>query len=349
MEDKREKLKQIAKIKDVIRYKYKLLKTKKFDDDSKISELLKPVITPLQNLVHEKEVKTKVKKELKSEDKIEKVKKDDHENFFDDMLFNPTMNSTLVQHKTNEKINPNTISNNENNSDNFESFSLDRTDVSRNRDNKLKIKNSSIEDERETSLNSSKLNIEKYLRRSANKHARADIVCGIRKLADGFYIGNSPVGIAGNKFTIRDTEYNLTKGLLELLFEKSPNPTLIKETDYRDYKDILLKTNAHRSRYMPDGNYRSNDKKFKEFISKLLNDDLKLGGSVGQRIKNTLIPSHMILNKNKKEYVYWNSSNELIDRLKILVLSQVAGNTSSSINNEIVSIIEELREENIIY
>ena len=47
------------------------------------------------------------------------------------------------------------------------------------------------------------------------------------------------------------------------------------------------------------------------------------------------------------DYVYWNDVNELVDRLKLLVAEKSAGNNSH--DNEIMSIIEELREERIIY
>ena len=45
--------------------------------------------------------------------------------------------------------------------------------------------------------------------------------------------------------------------------------------------------------------------------------------------------------------MYWNDVNELVDRLKLLVAEKSAGNNSH--DNEIMSIIEELREERLIY
>ena len=50
---------------------------------------------------------------------------------------------------------------------------------------------------------------------------------------------------------------------------------------------------------------------------------------------------------NKIDYVYWNDPNELVNRLRLLWLSRIAGNTN--VHNEIESIIEELRECKIIY
>lgn len=56
---------------------------------------------------------------------------------------------------------------------------------------------------------------------------------------------------------------------------------------------------------------------------------------------------HMIYNQNPINYVHWDNPNELVERLKLLLASQAAGNNNH--NNEIVSIIEELKEANIIY
>lgn len=54
----------------------------------------------------------------------------------------------------------------------------------------------------------------------------------------------------------------------------------------------------------------------------------------------------MKLNENKPNYIYWDDPNELVDRLRLLMASQAAGHTNH--NNEIISIIEELREAKII-
>lgn len=51
-------------------------------------------------------------------------------------------------------------------------------------------------------------------------------------------------------------------------------------------------------------------------------------------------------NNDSKNFIYWNDVNELVSRLRLLVSSASAGHTGH--NNEILSIIEELREENII-
>lgn len=56
----------------------------------------------------------------------------------------------------------------------------------------------------------------------------------------------------------------------------------------------------------------------------------------------------MRYDRNKHvSYTYWDNPNELVDRLRLLIASQSAGNTGHT--NEIVSIVEELREANIIH
>jgi len=50
--------------------------------------------------------------------------------------------------------------------------------------------------------------------------------------------------------------------------------------------------------------------------------------------------------KENRGYKYWDDPNELIERLRLLLASESAGNTNHK--NEMISIIEELREANII-
>ena len=53
----------------------------------------------------------------------------------------------------------------------------------------------------------------------------------------------------------------------------------------------------------------------------------------------------MKANSQKPNYIYWDDPNEIVERLQLLMASQHAGNNNQS--NEIVSIIEELKEANI--
>jgi len=49
-------------------------------------------------------------------------------------------------------------------------------------------------------------------------------------------------------------------------------------------------------------------------------------------------------NKSDIEYVYWNTLEELLERLYILYGELKAGNTNPTIRNEIISIIQEFKE-----
>jgi len=51
-----------------------------------------------------------------------------------------------------------------------------------------------------------------------------------------------------------------------------------------------------------------------------------------------------IVTNNPVEYVYWNSIDELLERLYILYGELKAGNSNPNIANEIVNIIQEFKE-----
>lgn len=54
----------------------------------------------------------------------------------------------------------------------------------------------------------------------------------------------------------------------------------------------------------------------------------------------------MKVNNKALDYVFWDDPNELVQRLRLLMASEQAGNDSH--RNEINSIIEELQEAQII-
>lgn len=142
---------------------------------------------------------------------------------------------------------------------------------------------------------------------------------------------------------IGDKTYNLTPGLKELLLRRKPDLKLITNKDKLVYKDMLYHTNAHKRDFNPKGQIRG-DKgtKYRQIIKPLFSETLvekklpKLGGSL-PKLKNY---------KTNTDLVYWDDPNELVERLKLLVASRDAGNTNH--DNEILSIIEELKEANII-
>lgn len=103
---------------------------------------------------------------------------------------------------------------------------------------------------------------------------------------------------------------------------------------------MLQYTNAHKRDFNPKGQIRG-DKgiKYREIIRPLFsetstNAHTKLGGNLLKKYRNDT------------DLVYWDDPNELVERLKLLVASKDAGNTNH--DNEILSIIEELKEAGII-
>lgn len=113
--------------------------------------------------------------------------------------------------------------------------------------------------------------------------------------------------------------------------------------DLDNYKKILQLTKAHKEKYGKGQKIIRTGIKYITIISHLFPPT------------KTSKPRHLtvghglnkVVNTNSSiEYVYWDSINQLINRLRLLFSSKLSGNTS--VNNEIVSIISELREAGII-
>jgi hypothetical protein len=120
----------------------------------------------------------------------------------------------------------------------------------------------------------------------------------------------------------------------------------VTEHDRRVYKILLLKTNAHRRDFDPNKPIKSNKgMKYLYVIKPLFK--LTKHRSVSDEIFKcgNGLP---LMKKVKKDvsYVFWDDPNELVERLKLLIASRDAGNTG--LDNEIISIIEELREAGLV-
>lgn len=156
---------------------------------------------------------------------------------------------------------------------------------------------------------------------------------GVRKFRNDYMIGQANVKFTNNgKISVKKKSFNLTTGLNNLLFLKNPDISYCTETDFLAYKEILMLTNAHKN-----AKYISKNKKYSEIILPLF----KSGGGVQT--------DFMLFSRDKQkiEYTYWDDPNELVDRLRLLLSSKSAGHNAH--NNEIISIIEELKEADIIY
>lgn len=146
-----------------------------------------------------------------------------------------------------------------------------------------------------------------------------------------WYIGNKEINFIGDDFTIDDESYTGTRGLFELLFKK--DPVNYDENDLHHYKEILIQTSAHKRQFNQNRQLRgSKSSKYMKIIKPLFTSS---GAGLIKEV-----------NSKSMEYVYWNTPSELVQRLMLLYASKQAGNTSHQ--NEITSIIEELREAEII-
>jgi hypothetical protein len=128
--------------------------------------------------------------------------------------------------------------------------------------------------------------------------------------------------------------YGSSEGLYELLFKKKPDKGIYKEEDLSAYRSILFASSAHRDGNKPNGRIRSNNGyKYTRIIKKLFPSS---GRGMGQTWKTTKF----------RDIIYWDNPNELVQRLEHLVSSTETGNREHA--NEIISIVEELREAGFI-
>lgn len=194
----------------------------------------------------------------------------------------------------------------------------------------------SIEDweNAEETFESSPYNYKHYIEYNLKDDENGDVdkVYGPRLMNGMLKMGNYVVEVDEDTIHVGGKSFPITEGLIDLLLYKEPDN--YSKEDMNNYKKILETTNRHLNR---SGNLKtSNSRKYNSIISKMFNKKGGGGGGGGGGGK-----------KLGGDYVYFDDFNELVNRLRLLVGSQNAGNTSH--NNEMISIIEELREKNIIY
>ena len=80
-----------------------------------------------------------------------------------------------------------------------------------------------------------------------DKNKLLDHWYGVRKSRDKkLMIGDSEIKFKNGTIVVRSTNYPESKGLLQLLFEKQPNETMIRGKDLINYLKILETTGVHR-------------------------------------------------------------------------------------------------------
>lgn len=308
--------KQLIQSVNSIKSKIKQMKYEQDQTDFTMNKLLKPVADPVKQLVID--LADNSRNSGKGESKRKSRKKEEENN-----AANVTSSSI--------KLNSSTASS--------EDFYTDIEDDNEDCDKE------SENDERTLLTSLSKDDV-------LNMFEDLNVPYGVRNIGTDLLMGNSKVVFSkGTDSTYKDItfididnkRYELTPGLRELLLCKKPDLSLVDERDKIIYKDMLIATNAHKRNFQPDGQTQGGkSSKYTEIIEPLFS----LSSTSASQVKHgSSIPQFKKYRANT-DLVYWDDPNELIDRLKILVASKSAGNNNH--NNEILSIIEELKEAGII-
>lgn len=178
--------------------------------------------------------------------------------------------------------------------------------------------------------------------------------------SNSWMLGNERVLLDRKSILLGGRRYEYSPGFFELLFMRKPNMGVIKKRDLSEYKDILNKSSVHLNKL---GNVKSStSQKYKSIISKLF-PPKRTGSSAGSdprcesasetpststRDPRSITGSGVLMKHetNKIDYRHWDDANELVDRLRLLIASKRAGHSGH--NNEIIAIVEELKEAKLI-
>lgn len=305
-------LKELVKTRNVLKRKFQSIKLGESQTSEKLKDRFKPITEPLKELI-----------DISKDGKISKTIKDEIKNEMTNFS-NLAFNQLPLKFETSTPKKETTTPKN-----------LDKSFDSKNKS--LEITNDDADNfysQGETIDNeSSNTTINPIDLSHLGRRNELDTLYGPHKDSNGEWkFGNSSVKLNDDKIVIGSQSWLLTPGLYELMFHIKPKN--YDKTELEIYKKILLETNAHKRDYKSDGQIKGTKAyKYKNILSKLFKNE-KTGRGL------------MKFNDTKPNYVYWDDPNELVDRLRLLISSFTAGHNNH--NNEIVSIIEELRENGII-
>lgn len=318
---------QIIKSADAVKKKVKIMRDLETDSEKFFETVLKPITDPLSQMTNcvpipSMESKPSVST-LKNTVKRFDYTNDKIKNQPDSDEFNSLSSFTNLDDYANNSSNKNDNLDNEQSSNSGESESSQET-----------ASETSFKSPRDSSVSLWSLSSETFQK----------VPYGVEMNHGKLVIGKSTVSISDDTIKIADHTYPKTDGLVELLFKKVPDISLITEEDKKSYKEILLLTNVHRRGYDANKPIKSNKGlKYLEIIKPLFTSEKRARSNSLTYGKGLPLMKKM---KSHTDYVYWDDPNELVERLKLLIASRDAGNTG--LGNEIISIIEELRESGII-
>ena len=174
-----------------------------------------------------------------------------------------------------------------------------------------------------------------------------------------FKIGDKFIKFENDNIKVvgEDKAINGTVGLWALITAKNPKPNDYTLNDKKEYKDLLIKTNAIFKNNDPTetkakGNYQGN--KWKEIIKPIWEEIKPKGKGKGKgkgKRQEDPQPSTSGTDSQTKIpggglKILPSDPNALIDRFDLLFSSKKAGHTG--VRNEIISILDELKRQGVI-
>lgn len=322
---------------EAVRKKVKLIRDAKTTNNIMLETMLKPITDPLNVMVKN------------NNDNKPNISDTDFDNkgFKWDQSMKPLKYSSFDEEKR-ESLANKTLLRNSSESDSVESED-ETTDINTSR---VSIPHDSIsENDSDTSNNASFRTSHSYASPREDpawqkQYSNINIPFGVRTERGKLMLGTYPITVNDKELIIGGETYCLTEGLNDLLFKKIPDFNVVTEDDKRLYKTLLLTTNAHRRDFDPNKPIKSNKgMKYLYIIKPLFKLTKQRSLSEEIHVSGEGLPS-MKKVKADVSYVYWDNPNELVERLKLLIASRDAGNTG--LDNEIISIIEELREAGLV-
>jgi len=341
IKDRERIAKQIAKTSDSIRKKYRALKAGKMEEDIALERHFKPIVEPLkqivENTVGEKSDVESSENEtfFLGKEEPKPKRKRSNTSFDNSLILTSTPVKSMLKRS---KTVPSNLS---------EASKILQRKLSYEHSHAPSVEEVfEVADESLTSEGQEKLQThygplgQKYLGvvLSGKKAVNIDNVYGVYFSSDGTMLGDKRIDLDKNDdIIVNGKRYSGTPGFNELIFKKFPNETICTNADKQKYKSILLMTNAHRRGHSTHNPIMGNKgHKYKSIIAPLLSSK-----RVGRGIPRTVT-----LNDNKIDYIHWDDPNELVERLRLLEASRQAGHNAH--DNELLSIIEELREAGLI-
>lgn len=252
----------IIDVRNKIRKKLQKIKYDKIVRDKAIADNLKPLISPLEQLVDkqnkEKSINADNEKKSRKKFKAKKIRKS-LESTRLSTIGNTFNVSSGSEDDAEDSVNDLTIIQKPSTSSKLNRYLSDDSF------------HSLIETENEALSEQSEI-VDKFFKEHRSLIGKCTYGA-VQNSRGDFIIGNFPLEIKANKFKIGEKEYDATSGLMNLLFLKEPDSSEINEQDKENYREILLDTSVHKLNYDPNSRTRGNtSKKYKNFVGPLSRD-----------------------------------------------------------------------------